>query len=398
MLRYFFGFLILVCSHVVHAQSVPLLDVAVLEKKTSVFISAQHGFRVFNNFDNKKLFTRWNGKSLNIKVNDRGFGFLQFNNLQSITIDPFKKGLTYVNGKGYRGKLKIFEDRFGKLTVVNLIDIESYLYGVIKSEMLINSPIEALKAQAVVARTYAIKNRDKFRKDGFGLTNDVRSQVYNGIEDEHAIARDVVNATRGKILVFKDEPISGFYHSACGGSTLASEDWHGKKIPYLLSKKCGWCDGYKNYKWNYELSYAALSAYLNQQGRKIRKINAVNFEHDDNGRVTRVQIIHQDGKLKISGTAFRQLISASKVRSTIFTSMDDSSGVVSETSNQGEVAIMQILLNYNKRFKKLLLKGSGFGHGVGLCQWGAKGLAKQNLKYADILKYYFTGVNLKVIY
>lgn len=398
MIRYALGFLTLVLNCVLSAQSIPLLDIAVLEKKTSVFISAQHGFRVFNNFDDKKLFTRWNGKSLNIKITERGFGFLQFNNLQSITIDPFKKGLTYVNGKGYRGKLKIFEDRFGKLTVVNLLDIELYLYGVIKSEMLINSPIEALKAQAVVARTYAIKNKDKFRKDGFGLTNDVRSQVYNGIEDEHQIARDVVNATRGKILVFNNEPISGFYHSACGGSTLASKDWHGKKIPYLLSKKCNWCNGYKNYKWKYELSYAALSAYLNQQGRKIRKINSVKFTHNKKGRVTEVNIDHQDGKLKISGTAFRQLISASKIRSTIFRSLDNSTEMVGETSDQGEMAIMQILLNYNKRFNKLLLKGSGFGHGVGLCQWGAKGLAKQNLKYGDILKYYFTGVNLKKIY
>ena len=75
--------------------------------------------------------------------------------------------------------------------------------------MLINSPIEALKAQAVVARTYAIRNKDKFRREGFGLTDDVRSQVYNGIEDEHPIARKVVKYTRGKILTYENKPISG---------------------------------------------------------------------------------------------------------------------------------------------------------------------------------------------
>lgn len=389
---------ILMLSSICASEVMPVLDVALLEKKSSVYVSAQHGFRVISNLDNSKIFTRWNGKPVNIKTTERGFGFLNSKNLQSVTIDPFKKGLTYVNGKGYRGKLKIFEDRFGKITVVNLIDIESYLYGVIKSEMLINSPIEALKAQAVVARTYAIRNKDKFRKEGFGLTNDVRSQVYNGIEDEHEIARQVVDATRGKILVFQGEPISGFYHSACGGSTLSCEDWHGKKVPYLLSKECPWCKGYKNYFWNYELSFAALSAYLNQEGKKIRRILGVDFEHDPKGRVKQVNISHQDGKLKITGTAFRQLISASKIRSTIFSSMGSESVEEERVGNNGQVAIMEILLNYNRRFNKLLLKGSGFGHGVGLCQWGAKGLAKQSLKYADILKYYFTGVQLQNIY
>lgn len=381
-----------------YATEIPILDVAVLEKKTSVFISAQHGFQVFNFSDRKKLFTRWNGKSLKFKVTERGFGFLHFNNLQSVTIEPFKKGLVYVNGKGYRGKLKLYEDQFGKLTVLNLVDIESYLFGVIKSEMLINSPIEALKAQAVVARTYAIRNKDKFRREGFGLTDDVRSQVYNGIEDEHPIARKVVKYTHGKILTYENKPISGFYHSACGGSTLASKDWHGKGVPYLKSKECKWCSGYRNYVWDYELSYAGLSGYLNQKGEKIRKINEVKFEHDPNGRVKLVRISHQDGKLKISGTAFRQMISASKVRSTIFKSIGNQDNGARDINTEEEIAVMQILRNYNRRFSKLKIRGTGFGHGVGLCQWGAKGLAKQALKYPDILKYYFTGVDLKKIY
>ena len=361
------------------ANEVPVLDVAVLEKKSSVYLSSQHGFQILNFPDRKKLFTRWNGKSLSFKVTERGFGFLHFKNLHSVTIEPFKKGLVYVNGKGYRGKLKLFEDRFGKMTVVNLVDVESYLYGVIKSEMLINSPIEALKAQAVVARTYAIRNKDKFRKEGFGLTDDVRSQVYNGIEDEHPIARKVVKYTHGKILTYKNEPISGFYHSACGGSTLASKDWHGKGVSYLKSKECNWCNGYKNYVWDYELSFAGLSGYLNQKGEKVRKISKVDFEHDANGRVKLVNISHQDGKLKISGTAFRQMISASKVRSTIFKPINNGNSDSLKSNNQEEMAVMQILMNYNRRFNKLKIRGTGFGHGVGLCQWGAKGLAKQSL-------------------
>ena len=106
----------------------PILSVGIEESLKSVYVSAQHGFRVFNFYPQKTLlFTRWNSKALKFEITSRGFGFLRKSDIRVVEIEPFKKGLVYVNGRAYRGKLKLFEDRFGKITVVNLVDLESYL-------------------------------------------------------------------------------------------------------------------------------------------------------------------------------------------------------------------------------------------------------------------------------
>jgi len=377
----------------------PLLSVGVLESRKSVYISAQHGFQLYQTKPvRKKLFTRWNSKSLRFEVTDRGMGFLNVKHQTDLHIKPFKNGYVYVNGKGYRGSVRLFEDSFGKITVVNLVKLEKYLYGVIKSEMLINSPVEALKSQAVVARTYAIKNQHKFLKEkGFGLTDDVRSQVYNGIEDEHQIARDVVNATRGKILTYKDEPISAYYHSACGGSTSDSRDWYGKEIEFLRAKTCTDCSAYRNYNWKLDIDYSEITYKLRVKGHRLGGIHDIEFERTEEGRVRKVILKDSTGDLKMTGAAFRTLLGPSRLRSTIFKVVNP---LKSKPKNQdkAELAILSIIHGSRKKDKSLFLEGSGFGHGVGLCQWGAKGLAKQGFNYQDILRYYYTGVTVASLY
>ena len=378
----------------------PVLSVGIEESLKSVNVSAQHGFRVFDSSLQKTLlFTRWNSKALKFEITSRGFGFLQKADIRSVEIEPFKKGLVYVNGRGYRGKLKLFEDRFGKITVVNLIDLESYLYGVIKSEMLINSPIEALKAQAVVARTYAIRNQNKFTAElGFGLTDDVRSQVYNGVEDEHEIARQVVKETRGRILTFEGVPISAFYHSACGGSTLNSKDWHGKSIPYLLSKACPYCSVYKDYEWDVEFTYAQIKLKLRESGHKIAQIERIEAKSNPDGRLASLRIIHSGGEIKLSGTQFRSLMGASVVRSTMAQIGDVNLASNSKASDSAELAILSIIHGRMQKYGSVTFKGTGFGHGVGLCQWGAKGLAVKGFDYEKILKYYYSGIFVEKLY
>ncbi len=382
------------------AAEPPVLSVGVLEQGQSVFISAQHGFRIYQSHGTRKvLFTRWNSSAIKFQPTARGFGFLKFHHLNSVDISPFKKGLVYVNGKGYRGKLTLFEDKFGKITVVNKIDLESYLYGVIKSEMLINSPIEALKAQAVVARTYAIRNQDKFTTDfGFGLSSDVRSQVYNGIEDEHEIARKVVKETRWSILTFRKEPISAFYHSACGGSTLASKDWHGKSIPYLKSSACPFCQPYKNFDWEIELSYDSIKNKLREAGEVIREIESIDLQRASSGRLVNIQIKHTRGVLKYSGAKFRALISPSVLRSTMVKSVEMNLASGHARGDRTEMAILSIIHGRMRKLRSIRLQGTGFGHGVGLCQWGAKGLANKGYGFKDILKYYYSGVSIIQMY
>jgi len=378
----------------------PILSVGIQVGIKSASVSAQHGFQVFDLTTSRKLlFTRWNSTSLKFQITSRGFGFLKNTNLRTVEIKPFRKGLVYLNGKGYRGKFKLFEDRFGKITVVNLVDLESYLYGVIKSEMLINSPLEALKAQAVVARTYAIKNQKKFQTElGFGLTDDVRSQVYNGIEDEHPIARKVVKMTRGRIAIHDDTPISAFYHSSCGGSTLNSKDWHGKSIPYLLSKPCPYCEVYKDYGWKVEFPYSKIKNQLRVRGHKIAVIEGLKARTRPDGRLSGVEIQHSSGTIKLTGTKFRQLMGASVVRSTMVATEDVNLASNSKASDKAEMAILSIIYGQMQKYRSVTFKGTGFGHGVGLCQWGAKGLALKGFNFEKILKYYYSGVAIKKLY
>lgn len=378
----------------------PILSVGIQESVKSVFVSAQHGFRIFDlSHKRSLLFTRWNSKSLKFQITSRGFGFLKKADIRSVEIEPFKKGLVYVNGKGYRGKLKLFEDRFGKITVVNLVDLESYLYGVIKSEMLINSPIEALKAQAVVARTYAIRNQNKFSAElGFGLSDDVRSQVYNGVEDEHEIARKVVKQTRGRILTFDKEPISAFYHSACGGSTLHSKDWHGKSIPYLLSKPCPYCKVYKDYEWEVEFPYSQIKLKLREDGHQIENIESIEAKNNRDGRLSKIKIHHPSGEIRLTGTQFRKLMGPSVVRSTMAQIEDISLVSNSRASDKAEMAILSIIYGRMQKYGSVTFKGTGFGHGVGLCQWGAKGLAVKGFDFEKILKYYYSGISIQKLY
>lgn len=255
--------------------AVPEISVGVFERQEKLKISAEFGFTIYDS-DQKKveLFKRWNKTPLDIVSTAVGFNFEKVKNQRSIYIVPFRKKPLSINSMAFRGEFEIREDRFGKMTVVNFLDLESYLYGVIKSEMLLNSPLEALKAQAVVARTYAIRNRDKFTKElGFGLTRDVRSQVYNGVNDEHPLALRVVDETRGRIVTHNGEPIAAYYHSACGGATQDSSHW-GSQVAYLRAVACKYCDSYKELGWERELSLAEVTNRLREKGQRIPNLRS----------------------------------------------------------------------------------------------------------------------------
>lgn len=373
-----------------------MLDVGILQSQKKVNIGAKHGFQIFDLDDNKKkIFTRWNSSPVKIFQTQRGFGFLKKKNYHRLYIKPFKRQHVKVNGKAYRGTIEIFEDKFGKLTIVNKVDLESYLYSVIKAEMLITSPIEALKAQAVVARTYAMKNKDKFRDTlGFGLTDDVRSQVYTGLSSEHPLAIKVVKQTKGMVITDNKELISTYYHSACGGSTLDSKHWLGKEVRFLKSKVCKWCSAYKNYKWTLDIPYKKLKNLLRLDGKKLSNIQELKVVNSTDGRLKSLMVNHSTGTIKLSGAKLRKLMGPFIMRSTMAKQSSKSSSKVIE--NPDELAIMDILNSFGNasQSRTLTLIGEGFGHGVGLCQWGAKGLAKQKKNYKQILQYYYSNVDV----
>lgn len=145
-----------------------------------------------------------------------------------------------LNDKPYRGRLEVFANAQGALTVVNVIGLEDYVRGVVPNEL---SPggypaIEALKAQAVAARTYALKNRGQFANDGFDLLPTTRSQVYGGLSTEHPLSTRAVEETRGVVATYRGEPINALYTSTCGGRTEDAENIFNEAMPYLRGREC----------------------------------------------------------------------------------------------------------------------------------------------------------------
>lgn len=145
-----------------------------------------------------------------------------------------------LNDKPYRGRLEVFPNAQGALTVVNVLGMEDYVRGVVPNEL---SPggypaIEALKAQAVAARTYALKNRGQFARDGFDLLPTTRSQVYGGLSTEHPLTTRAVEETRGVVATYHNEPINALYTSTCGGRTEHAENIFNEATPYLRGREC----------------------------------------------------------------------------------------------------------------------------------------------------------------
>src|SRR5437763_11086313 len=141
------------------------------------------------------------------------------------------------NDKPYRGKIEVFANPHGALTVVNVIGLEDYVRGVVPNELSYPA-LEALKAQAIAARTYAVKNRGQFASEGFDLLPTTRSQVYRGLTSETSLTSRAVDETRGMIATYKGEPINALYTSTCGGRTEDVENIFNEAVPYLRGREC----------------------------------------------------------------------------------------------------------------------------------------------------------------
>ena len=279
-------------------------------------------------------------------------------------------------GEGtYRGELKLFAWQ-GKVRVVNILRVEDYLAGVIKNEMNPSWPLEALKAQAVLARTYALHKIKNPRSREFDLYADVRDQVYQGVRAEDERAWKAINQTRGEVLFYQRNLAEVFYHSCCGGRTEAVEYvWGGQGKPYLISVACGYCQECPYYFWRYPeqgvIGSRELADALGYNGEEVEQIELV--EKSPSGRVLKLRVRFKAGfEVIISGNDFRTRLGRDFVRSTLFRIEPEAGGWV--------------------------IFGSGSGHGVGLCQWGARGMAEQGKNYQEILRYYFPGTRIRKAY
>lgn len=323
---------------------------------------------------NGLLLTDGNGEPLRfsfplqIKKNKDG---LLVNNRKVRSLRATAPAFLLINGKSYRGIIEVMPADKGVL-VVDELPLEDYLVGLINCEISSQWPIEAVKAQAIIARSYAVYQKAARKNALYHLESSVMDQVYEGCDMEDSRAIRGVKETAGEVLVYNGAVIQAFYHSNCGGHTEASENVWGFALPYLSGVDCKYCLTSPSVKWEQSISLKKLESQLRSSGYPVSGLKDIKpGSRNKSGRLQDLTLVSAKGRSVISAVNFRKTIGYSVIKSTNF-----------DVRISGDDA---------------LFSGVGFGHGVGLCQWGAKQRASDGFDYREILFYYYPGTRLEKI-
>ncbi len=302
-----------------------------------------------------------------------------------------------VNGRLYRGLVEALRDPSG-ITLVNRLGLEEYLQGVVSAEMGRRSleEREALRAQAVVSRTYAMRNLRRWGARGFDVYGTVADQVYGGMSAETPEGNEAVAATSGRILTYAGAPIDAFFYSTCGGRTAeGTEVFRAANRAYLRSVSdvsldgTAYCSISPRYRWREEWTGDALRATLERTlpaatgtpAEQVREVSDVRVIYrTGSGRVGQLGIGLRQSEVRVDGPAVRGVLRSP-------------SGDILR-SNAFELTVT----GAGQRVTRLVADGGGAGHGVGFCQWGAVGRSRAGHDYRRILEAYYQGATLEKVY
>ncbi len=299
-----------------------------------------------------------------------------------------------VNESPYRGSIEVYASG-GVVTAVNRVAMEDYLLGVVPVEVGTTDSRDraAVRAQAVASRTYALKNRGRFAADGYDLRASVTDQVYAGVSRETELGSRAVRDTKGQVLTFGDELIAAFFHSTCGPITASPEEVFRTVRPqaYLRPVSDRNDDGYYSdisprFSWTVTWDAATLDRILRRTlpaviGIDVEEIDEVRDvsvrDTGPSGRVTEVRIAVGAGEIPVFGPDLRRVF------------------LTPEGQALGSNAVQFDTEHRNGRLERLTASGFGWGHGVGLCQWGAIGRSRAGHDYDTILTTYYPGAKIE---
>lgn len=294
-------------------------------------------------------------------------------------------GFIRVGASQYRDELYVYSFN-GDCIAVNHVDLEQYVAGVLDSEMNSKWSLQTLMAQAIAARTYAIyqmreASTTRFRglQPPFDLASTVKDQVYEGAHHETYRAEKVIAATRGQVLTYEGRPIKAFYHSTCGGHTETPDRVWGVHLPYLHSVQCEYCRASPRYNWVYAIPGAELERKLRVLG--LLRGNLLSLQvvsRNGLGRAAMVEVRGSGGTMLLAATRLRDVIGTLNVRSTDFNIARNPVGGLHGAD--------------------FVFMGHGSGHGVGMCQWGAKTMGDMGYSHSQILSHYYPDARIAKIY
>lgn len=313
-------------------------------------------------------------------------------------VNVTERRFAMAEGRAYRGRLDVVRSGAG-LLVVNRVALESYLAGTVGPEMGARRPAElaALRAQAVVSRTFAVKNRGRWEVHGLDAFADVRDQVYSGVAGETPQVWDAVRATAGQVIVYHGSPIDAFFHSTCGHATAGVEEVFATAVarPYLrsVSDASGggryYCEISPRFRWREEWDASNLRAILsrtlpavmNVSGDGLQPITDIEITRTTrSGRVGELRIVFERGDVRVPGPSVRSVLRPQAGRLL------------------GSQAFELHVTRDGGRVNRLVAAGTGSGHGVGFCQWGAIGRARVGQDDRTILATYFPGTRVEKLY
>ncbi len=321
----------------------------------------------------------------------------------------FQKKDHYSGGKSQKpfntsGILEVRPSNNGKLLLVNELPLETYIEGVLKGEVPLSFPQEALKAQAVAARTNALSSLNKklsIYSEPYDVTADIFTQNFEGFNDSPYL-KSIVEATKGEILTYDGKIITIFYFSSCGGALASSQEIFGKNLPYYTSRtdnpgrsvynslfsessvrnfidnpaqaSCG-NSGNRYFRWERTTNAYQLSEIVRKKlGKDIGLVR--NLKITKRGPSGRAQVLYIEGE---RGSVFVE--GDFEIRRVLDANMLPSS-----------------LIYINSAGDSFIIRGAGFGHGVGMCQFGAAGMATKGKNYKEILNFYYPGTKIEKIY
>ncbi len=338
------------------------LRIAIEKNVKTLYVGSSSPASVINS-QGKQVGTLAPLNSFKVRLSNQNQISLKHWKLSYFLIEPQGKGVVWINNRWYRGKILLIHQKKG-IVVINLVDLDEYLYSVVGGESYPTWPKEALKAQAVVARTYALFRTSTSSNTYYDLDTTTKTQIYRGIETESLATHNAVKMTSREVLTQSKKLILSVFHSSSGGYTENVENVWNSPLSYL--------QGVPDYDhlspvflWNKTFSQTEMNRLINGLG-SIHSLIPEKISQSD--RIITVNILGNQGSRKISGLELRKIL---KLKSTVF----------KVSADRG----------------LFIIKGRGFGHGIGMSQWGSYYLAKQNIPYYRILSHYYKDSDLTLI-